>query len=138
MHPLLPFLLLTIPEPSAAFAQVPPATNATTGPSVEVAREAATAAVMACEQLGFRIMATEGTARYLRERGVPAERVFKVHEGRPHAIDLVVNRQVQLLVNTPLGKHAQRDDYTIRQAAIAHGVPYTTTLSAAATPAHAG
>jgi carbamoyl-phosphate synthase large subunit len=81
--------------------------------------------------LGFRVMATEGTARYLRERGVPAERVFKVHEGRPHAIDLVVNREVQLLINTPLGKHAQRDDYTIRQAAIAHGVPYTTTLSAA-------
>jgi carbamoyl-phosphate synthase large subunit len=82
-------------------------------------------------ELGFRILATEGTARYLRARGVPAERVFKVHEGRPHAIDLVVNGQVQLLINTPLGKHAQRDDYTIRQAAIAHGVPYTTTLSAA-------
>jgi carbamoyl-phosphate synthase large subunit len=54
-----------------------------------------------------------------------------MHEGRPHAIDLVVNGEVQLLINTPLGKHAQRDDYTIRQAAIAHRVPYTTTLSAA-------
>ncbi|HET7450586.1 MAG TPA: carbamoyl-phosphate synthase large subunit [Gaiellaceae bacterium] len=82
-------------------------------------------------ELGFRITATDGTARYLRARGIPAERVFKVHEGRPHAIDMIVNREVQLLINTPLGKHAQRDDYTMRQAAIANGVAYTTTLSAA-------
>ena len=54
-----------------------------------------------------------------------------MHEGRPHAIDLIVNHEIQLLVNTPEGKHAQRDDYTMRQAAIAHRVPYTTTLSAA-------
>jgi carbamoyl-phosphate synthase large subunit len=57
--------------------------------------------------------------------------VFKVHEGHPHAIDLIVNRDVQLLINTPMGKHAHRDDYTLRQAAIAHHVPYTTTMSAA-------
>jgi len=82
-------------------------------------------------EMGFRLLATRGTARYFRSRGVPAERVFKVHEGRPHAVDLIVNGEVQLLINTPLGKHAQRDDYTIRQAAIAHRVPYTTTLSAA-------
>ena len=63
--------------------------------------------------------------------GIPSTTVFKVHEGRPHAIDLIVNRDVQLLINTPLGKHAQRDDYSLRQAAIAHHVPYTTTLSAA-------
>jgi carbamoyl-phosphate synthase large subunit len=80
---------------------------------------------------GFEILATEGTAAYLRSRGVPARRVFKVHEGRPHGLDLIVNGQVQLLVNTPLGKHAQQDDYSLRQAAIAHRVPYTTTLSAA-------
>jgi predicted dehydrogenase len=57
--------------------------------------------------------------------------VFKVHEGRPHGIDLIVNGQVQLLVNTPLGQAAQKDDYTMRKAAIARRVPYTTTLSAA-------
>jgi carbamoyl-phosphate synthase large subunit len=91
----------------------------------------ATPIVRRFHELGFRILATKGTATYLRARGVPAERVFKVHEGRPHAIDLVVNGEVHLLINTPLGKHAQRDDYTIRQAAIAHRVPYTTTLSAA-------
>jgi carbamoyl-phosphate synthase large subunit len=82
-------------------------------------------------EMDFRLFATEGTARYLRGRGIPAERVFKVHDGRPHAIDLIVNRDVQLLINTPLGKHAYRDDYSLRQAAIAHRVPYTTTLSAA-------
>ena len=82
-------------------------------------------------EMGFRIFATAGTARYLRARGVPATAVFKVHEGRPHGIDMLVNGEVQMLVNTPLGKAAQRDDYTMRQAAIAQRVPYTTTLSAA-------
>ena len=55
---------------------------------------------------------------YLRARGIPASRVFKVHEGRPNCLDMIVNGDVQLLINTPLGKHAQRDDYTLRQAAI--------------------
>ena len=82
-------------------------------------------------EMGFRILATSGTARFLRGRGIPAERVFKVHEGRPHGVDLIVNGQVQLLINTPLGKHSQRDDYTMRQAVVAHRIPYTTTLSAA-------
>jgi carbamoyl-phosphate synthase large subunit len=83
------------------------------------------------QEMGFRLLATTGTAKFLRSRGIPAERVFKVHEGRPHGIDLIVNRQVQLLINTPLGKHSQRDDYSMRQAAVAHRVAYTTTLSAA-------
>jgi carbamoyl-phosphate synthase large subunit len=81
--------------------------------------------------LGFRVFATEGTARYLRARGVPAERVLKVHEGRPNAIDLLVSGQIQLLINTPLGKLSQQDDYAIRRAALQHRVPYTTTLSGA-------
>jgi carbamoyl-phosphate synthase large subunit len=81
--------------------------------------------------MGFRIIATAGTAKFLEADGIPCESVFKVHEGRPHALDLIVNREVVLLINTPLGKHAQRDDYTIRQAAIANRVAYTTTLSAA-------
>jgi carbamoyl-phosphate synthase large subunit len=91
----------------------------------------ATPIVRRFHEMGYRILATRGTAAFFRARGIPAELVFKVHEGRPHAIDLIVNGEVQLLINTPLGKHAQRDDYTIRQAAIGHRVPYTTTLSAA-------
>jgi len=82
-------------------------------------------------ELGFRILATEGTQRYLRGRGVPAERVMKVHEGRPNAIDLIVSGDVHLLINTPLGKFTQVDDYAIRRAALVHRVPYTTTMSAA-------
>jgi carbamoyl-phosphate synthase large subunit len=54
-----------------------------------------------------------------------------VYEGRPNAVDLVVSGQVQLLINTPLGKLTQQDDYVIRQAALQHRVPYTTTMSAA-------
>src|SRR3954468_14601593 len=81
--------------------------------------------------LGFRILGTDGTARYLRARGIPTERVLKVYEGRPNAVDLLLSGQIQLLINTPLGKLTQQDDYTIRRAALQQRVPYTTTLSAA-------
>jgi carbamoyl-phosphate synthase large subunit len=81
--------------------------------------------------LGFRVLATEGTARHLRARGIPAARVLKVYEGRPNAIDLIVSGEIQLLINTPLGKLTQQDDYAIRRAALQQRVPYTTTLSAA-------
>ncbi|HEU4588031.1 MAG TPA: carbamoyl-phosphate synthase large subunit [Gemmatimonadales bacterium] len=81
--------------------------------------------------LGFKILGTEGTARHLRARGIPTERVLKVYEGRPNAIDLIVSGAIQLLINTPLGKLTQQDDYAIRRAALQHRVPYTTTLSAA-------
>ncbi len=82
-------------------------------------------------ELGFRIVATEGTARHLRSRGVPSGRVLKVHEGRPNAIDLLLSGDVQLFINTPLGKMTQQDDYLLRRAALQHRTPYTTTLSAA-------
>ena len=82
-------------------------------------------------ELGFKLISTGGTAKYLRAAGVPVETVLKVHEGRPHGVDLILNGDVQLLVNTPLGKHAQVDDERLRQAAISNRVPYTTTLSAA-------
>src|SRR3954463_7303372 len=83
-------------------------------------------------EMGFDVIATAGTAKYLRGRGIPAKAVLKIHEGRPNCLDLVVNRDVGLLINTPLGKHAQLDDYTLRQAAIVNRVSYTTTMSAAA------
>jgi len=82
--------------------------------------------------LGFKVLATDGTARWLRARGVPAERVLKVYEGRPNAVDLILSGRIQLLINTPLGKLTQQDDYTIRRAALQQRIPYTTTLSAAA------
>nr|MBA3338841.1 carbamoyl-phosphate synthase large subunit [Geodermatophilaceae bacterium] len=82
-------------------------------------------------EMGFSLRATSGTARYLRSRGIPVTSVLKVHEGRPNCMDMIVNGEVQLLINTPFGKHAQHDDYTLRQAAIRHHIAYTTTLSAA-------
>ncbi len=97
----------------------------------------ATPIVRRFHELGFEILATDGTARYLRGRGVPCQSVLKVHEGRPHIIDLLLSGKIQLLLNTPLGKHAQQDDYAIRRAAITRGIPYTTTLSAASAAADA-
>jgi len=89
------------------------------------------------QEMGFQIVATTGTARYLRARGIAAASVFKVHEGRPNCLDAIVNGDVQLLINTPLGKHAQQDDYRLRQAAITHHVSYTTTMSAASAASRA-
>ena len=83
------------------------------------------------QEMGFQVLATGGTAKYLRSRGIPVTPVFKVHEGRPNCLDYVVNGDVQLLINTPLGKHSQIDDYILREAALRNKVAYTTTISAA-------
>ncbi len=80
--------------------------------------------------LGFRILATGGTHAYLKGLGVPSEPIFKVGEGRPDIVDAIVSGGVDLLINTPLGKKSQYDDYAMRRAAIAYNVPYLTTMSA--------
>jgi carbamoyl-phosphate synthase large subunit len=82
-------------------------------------------------EMGFVVFATGGTARYLTQRGVPARAIAKVHEGRPNAVDLITTGAIQLLINTPLGKLTQRDDYIMRRAALQHRLPYSTTMSAA-------
>ncbi|HEU4556199.1 MAG TPA: carbamoyl-phosphate synthase large subunit [Longimicrobium sp.] len=87
--------------------------------------------------MGFRILATAGTARYFRQRGIACETVFKVGEGRPNLADYIISGEVALLINTPLGKKSQYDDYTVRRAAIAYKVPYITTTSAAEAAADA-
>jgi carbamoyl-phosphate synthase large subunit len=81
--------------------------------------------------MGFTLIATEGTGRTLTDAGLSIVRVNKVHEGSPHVVDYIRDRRIQLIVNTPLGKSARDDDYAIRRAAIEHGVPCITTLSAA-------
>jgi carbamoyl-phosphate synthase large subunit len=81
--------------------------------------------------LGFRIIATEGTHRYLRARGIPSTQVFKVGEGRPNIVDMMISGEIQLLINTPLGKKSQYDDYAMRRMAITRKIAYCTTLSAA-------
>jgi carbamoyl-phosphate synthase large subunit len=80
---------------------------------------------------GFRIIATQGTHDYMRARGVPVDLVFKVGEGRPNIVDMMISGEISLLINTPLGKKSQFDDYAMRRAAITRKVPYVTTLSAA-------
>ncbi|MFN7671904.1 MAG: carbamoyl-phosphate synthase large subunit [Planctomycetota bacterium] len=81
--------------------------------------------------LGFEIVATGGTARTLQTAGIPVQRVMKIHEGRPHVLDLVVNREVRLIINTPSGRRERGDDRLIRSAAVNHRIPCITTLSAA-------
>ena len=81
--------------------------------------------------LGFQILATRGTHAYLSRLGIPSRPIFKVGEGRPHIVDGIVSGEVDLLINTPLGKKSQYDDYAMRRAAITHNIPYLTTMSAA-------
>jgi carbamoyl-phosphate synthase large subunit len=87
--------------------------------------------------LGFSVRATAGTANYLQARGVPATQIYKVGQGRPDISDGIISGEVQLLINTPLGKKSQYDDYAMRRTAIAYNVPYCTTMSAASAAADA-
>ena len=82
-------------------------------------------------ELGFKIRATEGTHRFLAEYGVPSEQINKLHKGRPNITDAIVNKQIQLVINTPIGKASKIDDSYIRKTAIKYKVPYITTLAAA-------
>ncbi|HSW62772.1 MAG TPA: carbamoyl-phosphate synthase large subunit [Dissulfurispiraceae bacterium] len=82
-------------------------------------------------QLGFKIIATHGTHKLLSECGVQAERIDKMHEGRPNVADAIKNRRVQLVINTPGGRLSQHDDSYIRKAAIKYKIPYITTIAAA-------
>ena len=81
--------------------------------------------------MNFRILATAGTARFLEQHGIKAETVKKVHEGRPNIVDLIKNRDIDLVVNTPAGKESEYDDSYIRKNAIKYKIPYITTTSAA-------
>jgi carbamoyl-phosphate synthase large subunit len=82
--------------------------------------------------LGFRLVATRGTASYLRAHGINADIVFKVNEGRPHVGDEILNDQIQMVINTPLGRESFFDDRTVRSVAMLQGVPAITTLTGAA------
>jgi carbamoyl-phosphate synthase large subunit len=82
--------------------------------------------------LGFRLIATRGTAAYLRAYGLDVDVVFKVNEGRPNVADEIVNHKVDLVVNTPLGRESFFDDRAVRRAAMMHEVPCITTLTGAA------
>jgi len=88
-----------------------------------------TSEAKALHRLGYDLVATEGTWRALRAAGVPCERVNKVHEGRPHIVDMLKNKQIDLVLNTPFGKQQRHDDSYIRSNAVSSGVPCITTLA---------
>jgi carbamoyl-phosphate synthase large subunit len=88
-------------------------------------------AVRLLASLGFRVIATSGTQRFLVENGIAAAKVNKVLEGRPHIVDAIKNGGVQLVFNTTEGATALADSRSLRNAALLHKVPYYTTLSGA-------
>ena len=86
-------------------------------------------AVRTLAALGFEIVATGGTQRYLAEHGINATRINKVLEGRPHVEDAIKNRQIQLVFNTTDGQKALSDSRSLRRAALTNKVPYYTTVA---------
>ncbi len=82
--------------------------------------------------LGYKLMATRGTAQVLRAAGLKPERVYKVNEGRPNVVDRIKDRKIDLIINTPLGRASRFDEKAIRRAAVQAGITCITTLSAAA------
>jgi carbamoyl-phosphate synthase large subunit len=91
--------------------------------ALEVAREFV--------QLGFKLRATEGTQQFLSSHGVECEKILKMHAGRPNIVDAIKNGEIDLVINTPIGKRGTHDDSYIRKAAIKHRISYVTTLAAA-------
>ncbi|MBN1698905.1 MAG: carbamoyl-phosphate synthase large subunit [Spirochaetales bacterium] len=83
------------------------------------------------KQLGFRILATGGTHDFLKAHGIECEKILKLHEGRPNIVDAIKNGEINLVINTPVGKLSQYDDSYIRKSAVKHKVPYMTTIPAA-------
>jgi carbamoyl-phosphate synthase large subunit len=84
------------------------------------------------QELGFRLKATEGTCEYLQQHDVKCERSFKIHEyQRPNILDEIMSKEIQLIINTPIGKKSAHDDAYIRKAAIKYKIPYLTTPAAA-------
>ncbi len=81
--------------------------------------------------IGFKIKATRGTHAFLAENGIESEVINKIYEGRPNIVDAIKNNEIDLVINTPVGKLSVYDDSYIRKAAIKYGIPYITTISAA-------
>ncbi|MEW6585502.1 MAG: carbamoyl-phosphate synthase large subunit [Nitrospirota bacterium] len=82
-------------------------------------------------ELGLSVVATKGTAQYLKSHGLDVEVINKVAEGRPHIVDLIKNKEISFVVNTVSGAQAQKDSFSIRQSALQYRVPFTTTISGA-------
>ncbi|MBE0426027.1 MAG: carbamoyl-phosphate synthase large subunit [Nitrospirae bacterium] len=82
-------------------------------------------------KLGLSVIATRGTAKYLKDHGLEVDVINKVTEGRPHIVDLIKNKEISFVINTVSGAQAQKDSFSIRQSALQYKVPFTTTISGA-------
>jgi carbamoyl-phosphate synthase large subunit len=94
-------------------------------------KPAATGVATVLQDLGFRIIATRGTAQAIRRMGIAAEAINKIGEGSPHVVDWIERGEVDLVINTPVGTGARADGYEIRTAAVARGIPCITTMAGA-------
>jgi carbamoyl-phosphate synthase large subunit len=112
---------LRLPERGTAFVSV---NNHDKANLLPIARD--------LSELGFHLIATRGTAAYLRAYGLEVDVIYKVNEGRPNVADEILNRKVDLIINTPLGRESYFDDRIVRRAAMMHEVPCVTTLTGAA------
>jgi len=83
------------------------------------------------QNIGFKIKASEGTHKFLADNGIAAEKISKMHEGRPNIVDAIKNGEIQLVINTPAGRLSKHDDSYIRKSAIKYKIPYITTIAAA-------
>jgi carbamoyl-phosphate synthase large subunit len=81
--------------------------------------------------MGFKIVATKGTSKFLLQHGIQSHRVHKVREGRPHVVDMIKNEDIDLVINTTSDKKTIAESYSIRRAALTFDIPYTTTLAGA-------
>ena len=111
---------ITLPRDGKAFISV---NDADKGQAVVLARR--------LSNLGFGLVATYGTAKRLHEVGLSCESVFKVNEGRPNIADLIMQGEIALIINTPLGKTSFFDERAIRKAALQYNVPCVTTITGA-------
>jgi carbamoyl-phosphate synthase large subunit len=100
-------------------------------------KAAATQLAARFHDLGFRIIATRGTAQAISRMGIPVTAINKIAEGSPHVVDFISRREVDLVINTPTGSGARSDGYEIRTAAVRHGIPCLTTMTGASAAARA-
>ncbi len=88
-------------------------------------------------EMGFQLIATSGTANFLNSNGIETKTVFKLKEGRPHVVDRIKNGEIQLVINTSMGKKTTSDSYEIRRTTLVYNIPYTTTIAGAKAMAEA-
>jgi carbamoyl-phosphate synthase large subunit len=82
-------------------------------------------------ELGFEIIATKGTHKFLNDNNIPAQLILKVQEGRPNIVDLIKNREVNFIINVPEGKKSRLDADSMRRAMLNYNIPFVTTVEAA-------